>query len=498
MIGVERFWKQAFLCIMLLVLLDRLWILVLTMGDANDDMTIFWLAAMDYSHGVFREPFFYGQDYSVMLESVLAVPLIRAGVNVTVAVPIAMAFIAIIPFWSFALWHRLRGEVMPALLFAVMPVLLPVEHALNQMVGSGLAVLSLFPWVQLLRRPLLRSCLSAIVLAASVVVQSNAMPFAFALGLCSLVENRKRYVWGAFMVGCSFVAVAWWKARQFYAGLSGGVVNSVYGSWSEFDPELLMKTFTRLDAHFAGLSPVWWANGSIAFLLLVLLTVILFVQRKVGYAIGMLGALLILMFGFGFKKIHDGTSSVFFPLFRMFMSVPLLNCWALSALRADWLERTIPRIIAMAIILVCASMRFMGAGSTYETARSDQRSIPLRVRPVAWIRATCDEVVQEARSGKSDIIVAPRDVEEFTAHFIAYGVPALHPEAPPTYLPDHERRYWRRTEKNVVAERRILVARAVGPEVWTRSGLILPSLRFDHLVTPATTLDPSLWGDIER
>ena len=39
------------------------------------DQTVMWNGAYDYSRGIFHEPFFYGQAYNYMLESLLAVPV---------------------------------------------------------------------------------------------------------------------------------------------------------------------------------------------------------------------------------------------------------------------------------------------------------------------------------------------------------------------------------------------------------------------------------------
>lgn len=45
--------------------------LQLTIGYASDDLTVIWLAAQDYSRGIFHEPFFYGQNYGVMLGNLI-------------------------------------------------------------------------------------------------------------------------------------------------------------------------------------------------------------------------------------------------------------------------------------------------------------------------------------------------------------------------------------------------------------------------------------------
>jgi hypothetical protein len=101
------------------------------------DQTVMWNGAMDYSMGIFREPFFYGQDYNFMLEALLAVPLIWVGVPVYKALPIVTAVLSVVPFIALAFFFRKRNHILWAYLSLAVPVLLPAEYGFITNISRG-------------------------------------------------------------------------------------------------------------------------------------------------------------------------------------------------------------------------------------------------------------------------------------------------------------------------------------------------------------------------
>ena len=100
----DRASKAAFWVVVLLSVLDRCHLLSITMGYASDDLTVVWMAARDYAQGIFHEPFFYGQDYGVMLEALLAAPFVRLGADPAVAVPVV---------WGVTRWQAKHPLKLP-------------------------------------------------------------------------------------------------------------------------------------------------------------------------------------------------------------------------------------------------------------------------------------------------------------------------------------------------------------------------------------------------
>lgn len=198
----ERISRWAFALIVLLVLVDRAWLLRTTMHYASDDLAVVWLASVDYAHGIFHEPFFYGQDYGVMLEALLAAPFVRLGADPVSTVAILFALFGIAPYLAFAFHHRSRKEYGAALLFAAMPLLLPVEHGLQITALNGIAVLAFVPLAWRCTAPFARGFWLMVVLGVAIFVNPNAALVAVPIGLYHLLHERRDFkVWSAMALG---------------------------------------------------------------------------------------------------------------------------------------------------------------------------------------------------------------------------------------------------------------------------------------------------------
>ncbi len=64
----------------------------------DGDQALMWYATACYAHGHFHEPFFFGSNYNMMVESLFAVPLYWLHVPLWVALPVATLFVAMAPF----------------------------------------------------------------------------------------------------------------------------------------------------------------------------------------------------------------------------------------------------------------------------------------------------------------------------------------------------------------------------------------------------------------
>lgn len=137
-----------------LILLERVFTLYFLGSNYTDaDQIIMWYGAMDYSHGVFHEPFFYGQAYNYMLESLLAVPLLWLGIPVQIAVSISTSLLAIFPFVLLALFLVKRQHYFWAFLCLAFPIILPLNYTFLTSIPRGFIQAHLF--IPLLFIPLL-------------------------------------------------------------------------------------------------------------------------------------------------------------------------------------------------------------------------------------------------------------------------------------------------------------------------------------------------------
>lgn len=454
----ERISRWAFALIVLLVLVDRAWLLRTTMHYASDDLAVVWLASVDYAHGIFHEPFFYGQDYGVMLEALLAAPFVRLGADPVSTVAILFALFGIAPYLAFAFHHRSRKEYGAALLFAAMPLLLPVEHGLQITALNGIAVLAFVPLAWRCTAPFARGFWLMVVLGVAIFVNPNAALVAVPIGLYHLLHERRDFkVWSAMALGMLPAAVLWLGARWFFQAQETEVVNTIFDWRLHFKPYLIQEAFKRLDIHFAWTAPLFGKHAAFAPLLLLIAGIVLGAQRKVSGALAVLTTIALILFSFCFAKVHDGSASIFFPLARVFIGMPLVLAWAWG--RVAW-KPSVLRLAVIGITLaatVHSGIRMTQASTTYATELAQQEGLPVRTWEVARIKEHCRVVVELAKVNNIDGIFILRGNDPFSAQFLAYGIPVFHPEAATTWMIGHDRRTFQRADMVDIELNNVLV-----------------------------------------
>jgi len=82
----------------LLATVDRA-ILIEIFGSryVSTDDAIVWSAAVDYGQGLFRGPYYYGQNYGPMLEALVAAPFTRLGLPMHWLMPAVSSVLALLP-----------------------------------------------------------------------------------------------------------------------------------------------------------------------------------------------------------------------------------------------------------------------------------------------------------------------------------------------------------------------------------------------------------------
>src|SRR3954463_8159160 len=161
----------------------------------NDDL-IFWQGATDYMKGDFYAPYFYGQNYNVMLESFFAIPFLKLGLSYKLAFFIATSSIALFPFFLFSIVLFKKQYVPEAFFFLVIPLLLPVEYGIITSISRGFVNGLFFTgfFVFPLLYPEKKSSWIIAALAASIghVVNPNLIIVSFPLYLYLLFVNFKK------------------------------------------------------------------------------------------------------------------------------------------------------------------------------------------------------------------------------------------------------------------------------------------------------------------
>lgn len=156
-------------------------------------------------------------------------------------------------------------------------------------------------------------------------------------------------------------------------------------------------------------------------------------------------------------KVHDGWDSVFFPLSRMFLAIPLFVAWALSL--------SAPPVAAHRTYVLLALLASVTA-IAYKAAHVDRvgadqvaaQSKWVSVRPFAELQEDASALEALCKAHDVDLVIVPIQLgTRIWAQFRAYLHPTLAPELAPTYCYGYDRRHWQRTEQGGAIRRTILM-----------------------------------------
>jgi hypothetical protein len=190
--------RNIYLILLFLVFLDRALLLINFnfVFAGSDDMT-FWQGASDYMRGIFHEPYFYGQNYNFMLESVMAIPFLICKVPYNYALPIATSITSLFPFVLFSKILLKKGFVIESFFFVLIPLLLPIEYGILNSITRGF-VSGLF-FIGFLIFPLLQPekknswLIASLAVALGYIFNPNSLVFSFPVCLYLLFVNFRRF-----------------------------------------------------------------------------------------------------------------------------------------------------------------------------------------------------------------------------------------------------------------------------------------------------------------
>ncbi len=169
----------------------------------------------------------YGQNYNPMLEALLGSPFMRLGAAPWIVLPIVTSCLALLPFWSFALWHFRRGELFAALGFALMPLLLPVEWGMLTTITRGfvhgIALIALLPWALSLKRIWLRFLIASFITGAALLCNPNSLVFLVAIYTTVVLTHWRELRFRSMSILERIPALLFWnKAHHFFGRSSMG------------------------------------------------------------------------------------------------------------------------------------------------------------------------------------------------------------------------------------------------------------------------------------
>ncbi len=467
---------------------------------SDEDQTLLWLSASDLLHGHIPEPCFYGQAFSSCLEGYLAAPLLKAGVAPWTALPAVTMALGLFPFLAMAwsAWRRHRPAL--AALSLLIPLALPVRYAMitgmprGFVTGIAIAIIPclllldpLLPPIPSLKprpwRNSLRFFFVGLLAVIALTVNPNcSLLLAGALAYALATRLRQAAFWLYASLGAMIGAVYPVSIFFFYYKLHDDY--RLYHrqgqlDWSSYD---FHQFYNHLAIPLHDFLPVGLTASATAWAVGMCFGAVLFsllLRRRWAAALATLAAVGFGLYSLGFKRVHEGRSSVFFPYARMYLAVPVLPMLLL-------LWGSVRQLFSGSVVTAPAGKPRTGGAIRMWIARANISSWIPRVLLVAFfglsILATRDHTRQMPAVIASELgdvqVLQLIDVAEAwdIAHAVqlaadaqdthvvllvgnqkrwAYLLPVL--TDCQTLYPNYERRTWRLVEESFPQHKRILV-----------------------------------------
>ncbi|MBK9177394.1 MAG: hypothetical protein IPM46_13880 [Flavobacteriales bacterium] len=443
------------------------------------DDALIMQVAKDYGHGIFREPYLYGQNYNPMLEALLAAPFVRLGAAPWIVLPIITSALALLPFWSMAIWYLRRGHGIPAMIIAAFPMALPLEWGMITTMPRGwvhgIALLSFIPWAQDVRRPFAKHLLTALVLVASVLCNPNALPLAASVSVVLIAWHRRD---ARFWALSGLAGALGWlvhRAMQgFHAAHPDRVIHPLLPTDLRFSEDLLLDGLSHNGEHFLHLHP-FLGLAWIPIVLLLAGAGAFWKRRERMASFALVIPVVVMLLALGIPKVHEGCASVFFPQSRMMLSLPILLAIAAANLLRDVrFPRTALLLLPFAWLgAIVLKMSELPGRVAHQLAH--QECAWVREEPVAETQERCASIKDAAIKHQADLIVPIRwpsilvdHQKHFTAHFNCYACEVLVDSFPPVFGAGYDRRSWIRAAHEAPPQGRVLFIGG-DPAAWRRA-----------------------------
>ncbi len=417
----------------------------------DSDQTIMWMSTKDFSQGFFHEPRFYGQDYNTMLEGLLAVPFLKAGLPVFISLPIVTSILALFPFFLISLLTYFYKSKIAGVIILAVPLLLPVEYemltCLPRGFVTGVAVASLccIPlFSPLSSRAFFTAGLAAII---GYSVNANSILFSvpcFFLLLLHHFRNRNFYLFSGagFLTGLALHLVIAW----FYLNHANYILHSFQ---PDFSFKNLWSGLKELDYFFAYITPIFKKQGWMILVFFTIISLVLFKQKKIKEGITVLLILPLILLPFSASKVHDGTTSVFFSYARMYLAVPVFLALIVSFFKINktfWTYGFLLTVIVFYSFKIKNTPQAIAAGL--------KKNHVIAIIKNKELLAECRKISAVSIGNKIELIIINN---HWYYDIYNYGCPACIDRFPKTLKPQYERRIWRLEEDETAVYKNILL-----------------------------------------
>lgn len=427
-----------FIVILIFILIYRLWLLTLFGFKYTDtDQAVMWAGANDYAQGLFHEPRFYGQAYNSMLESLIAVPLIKIGVPIYQALPIITTLLTLLPYFILAYLTYIKKSKTLGLFILLFSFLLPIEYdlitSLSRGFVTGIALVSL-TFIPILNKKenSLSFFLSLFFIVLGYSINPNSIILSLPLLLYYFLNNYKKLKFYIFsFLGATLALFLHFISNQFYINNPN---YNLHRRNIKFSLDYFFEGIQTLDTFFNDLTPIFWKQGWTIVFIPIILAIIFLIQKKTVPALVSFITPIIILVPFCASRLYDGTDSVFYSFSRMFLAVPVLLVLLLSFLN---FKNTKKNYLILILPISFGLYKTMYAKQLIDFNMSKNHYIG--VVENEKLLKDCKKISQIAKKYNVGLIIA-------NSHFYIannYACETCEENFPKTLLPYYERRTWR-------------------------------------------------------
>ncbi len=440
--------EQLFLGLAFLFLIaDRLRILYkFSTRWIDDDQALLWFATTEMGQGFFREPRFYGQDYSSLFESFLALPFYWLNIPLNIALPVVTMCIAITPFLLYSFVLCKKRNFLAAGLVLLVPLFASFEYGMITSMprgfmpgifAAGISWFLIYDKVTGWPNAFFFGFLAVIGMS----LNPNAGLISIPLIVFFLVRHfRTKNCLFSFCVGGGISGVIHLSSYLFYK------INRDYKVHVPLSLEFSIRSFSRsmknIEYSIGQVLP-FSMSAVLAFLMFGLFIAFLFRNKKWPELFSSITFLCLVFLSFFIPKINDGYGGVYQPLSRMYLGIPvfLAVCifWSSEYLKT---KKSVTFLILLTAVCTFA-VREKDLGSQVEKI-SNAKESQVQATKISTFERECALIDKLATQEEVELIVFSRWRHSV---MLNYACGAVLRQKIKTIYPQFERRTWRFEEE---------------------------------------------------
>lgn len=432
----------TFAVLFVLVCLFRLRVLIgFSFIYTDSDQAVLWDALDDMKHGIFHEPCFYGQAYSLLVEPLLALPLAWVGIPANIALPVITVFLATLPFFLLGWGCFRQGYYISACFALTVPLWLPVGYSAMTSIPRGFVGSTAFAamgvYAAVFSRGKLKHFWFALFSVLAIATNIDGVFLIFPVALVYWLQNIKKWSYYKHIVlgvlAAAIVPIFKYEFYKIHPEHNLHILEFFFNSW------LLRPANLEPGKIFLMLTPYSHHKLATYFGLILSFAFICFLKRNWRFGLSMILTIILIYVSTGNYKAHDGYNTLFFSCSRMFVALPvvlvLFFFWAEVSLRNyKWYSKFL--VYSVTILLCIGIICFSERNNVFKDFISnDVKGLTkVEVHSVTDVYAQCRSLDSLSAKYHFGLIVT-------FERCVNYICPIIYPSLR-TIEPDYERRVW--------------------------------------------------------